>query len=62
MPAPRRSADEYLFPTYVEQVLVPTLKPGDIVIADNFASHKGRRSPRYPSGWGPAPPAAEIFA
>lgn len=30
------------FLAYVEQVLVPTLKPGDIVISDNLASHKGR--------------------
>jgi transposase len=26
----------------VEQILVPTLRPGDIVIADNLGSHKGR--------------------
>ena len=25
---------------YVEQILVPTLQPGDIVIADNLAAHK----------------------
>ncbi len=30
------------FLAYVEQVLVPTLKPGDIVILDNLGSHKGR--------------------
>jgi transposase len=30
------------FRAYVEQVLVPTLKPGDIVIFDNLGSHKGR--------------------
>ena len=30
------------FRTYVEKVLVPTLKPGDIVIMDNLGSHKGR--------------------
>ena len=30
------------FRTYVEKVLVPTLKPGDIVIADNLGSHKGK--------------------
>jgi transposase len=29
-----------LFLAYVEQVLVPTLKPGDIVIMDNLRSHK----------------------
>ena len=28
------------FLAYVEQVLVPTLKPGDIVIMDNLAPHK----------------------
>jgi transposase len=32
-----------LFATYVEQVLVPTLSPGDIVILDNLGSHKGHR-------------------
>jgi len=30
-----------LFQAYIEQVLVPTLKPGDIVIIDNLGSHKG---------------------
>jgi transposase len=30
------------FRTYVERVLVPTLRPGDIVIMDNLGSHKGR--------------------
>ena len=29
------------FLAYVEQVLVPTLKPGDIVIMDNLPAHKG---------------------
>ena len=28
------------FTAYVEQVLVPTLKPGDIVIMDNLPAHK----------------------
>ena len=28
------------FLAYVEQVLVPTLKPGDIVIMDNLSTHK----------------------
>lgn len=31
------------FLAYVEQVLVPTLKPGDLVIMDNLGSHKGLR-------------------
>jgi len=29
------------FQAYVEQVLVPELRPGDIVIMDNLSSHKG---------------------
>ena len=29
------------FRAYVEQFLVPTLKPGDIVVMDNLGSHKG---------------------
>lgn len=30
------------FLAYVEQFLVPTLQPGDIVIMDNLGSHKGQ--------------------
>ena len=30
------------FLAYVEQVLVPTLRPGDVVMMDNLGSHKGR--------------------
>ena len=32
--------DGVSFLAYVEQILVPTLQPGDIVIADNLAAHK----------------------
>jgi len=28
------------FLAYVEQILVPTLKPGDIVVLDNLSAHK----------------------
>jgi transposase len=31
------------FRVYVEKVLIPTLKTGDIVIADNLGSHKGKQ-------------------
>lgn len=31
------------FETYVEKVLVPDLRPGDVVIMDNLSSHKGPR-------------------
>jgi transposase len=34
--------DGQSFLQYVEEILVPTLKPGDIVIFDNLGSHKGR--------------------
>jgi transposase len=30
------------FAIYVEKVLLPTLRPGDIVIMDNLGSHKGK--------------------
>jgi transposase len=30
------------FRAYVEQFLLPTLQPGDIVVMDNLGSHKGR--------------------
>jgi len=32
--------DRRIFETYVETQLVPTLRPGDIVIADNLPAHK----------------------
>ena len=35
-----------LFTAYVEQVLAPTLRPGDIVILDNLGSHKGKAARR----------------
>jgi transposase len=31
-----------LFLAWVEQFLIPTLRPGDIVVLDNLGSHKGR--------------------
>ena len=34
------------FRLYVEKVLVPTLRPGDIVILDNLGSHRGRAARR----------------
>ena len=34
------------FRTYVDQILVPTLKPGDVVILDNLGSHKGKAARR----------------
>ena len=32
--------DNLNFLAYIEQVLVPTLRPGDVVVLDNLAVHK----------------------
>lgn len=32
------------FLIYIEKVLVPALRPGDVVIADNLGSHKGKQA------------------
>jgi transposase len=37
------SINREVFETYVESVLVPELRPGDIVVMDNLSSHKGPR-------------------
>jgi transposase len=34
--------DGETFQLYIEKLLVPTLRPGDIVIIDNLGSHKGK--------------------
>ena len=45
----RRPDQRQSFLAYVEQILVPTLKPGDIVVMDNLGSHKRQgRTPRHP--------------
>ena len=35
-----------VFEAFVEQVLVPELHPGDLVVMDNLSSHKGDRTPK----------------
>ena len=37
------AADRDVFETWIEQVLVPELRAGDIVVMDNLSSHKGPR-------------------
>lgn len=37
----QRPNERIAFCAYVEQVLAPTLKPGDIVVMDNLPAHKG---------------------
>jgi transposase len=34
------------FEAFVEWVLRPTLRPGDLVVMDNLSSHKGARTPQ----------------
>ena len=33
--------DAMVFETFIEQLLVPTLRQGDVVVMDNLAAHKG---------------------
>jgi transposase len=42
------------FETYVERCLVPTLRPGDIVVMDNLACHKTAEVARLIAGAGAA--------
>ena len=35
------------FQAYVDQVLVPELKPGDVVVMGNLGSHKGAKRPQF---------------
>lgn len=37
------STDGTVFETYLEEVLCPTLKRGQVVVMDNLSSHKGER-------------------
>jgi transposase len=49
------AVDRKMFDAYIEQILGPSLRPGDIVVMDNLAAHKSRaaqdfvesRSARY---------------
>ncbi|MDD4061555.1 MAG: IS630 family transposase, partial [Kiritimatiellae bacterium] len=34
------ATDAEIFQAYVQKILVPTLRPGDIVVMDNLGSHK----------------------
>lgn len=37
------SVDTLVFNAYCEQVLQPTLKPGDVIVLDNLAAHRASR-------------------
>ena len=38
------SANTNLFEAWVEQMLVPVLKPGQVVVMDNYVIHKSKRT------------------
>lgn len=38
------ATDRQVFDTYVERVLVPTLRPGQVVVWDNLSAHKSSRA------------------
>jgi transposase len=40
----RGAVDRLVFETFVERVLVPTLRPGQIVVLDNLSVHKSDRA------------------
>ena len=47
-PRPRRPINRNAFETYLDKVLVPAPRPGDIVVMDNLSSHKG---PMIEAAW-----------
>jgi transposase len=59
------ATDEAAFRTYVEEVLVPALRPGDIVALDNLAAHRvpwvARRVRRAGAGVWYLPPYSPEF-
>ena len=43
VPAVEGPTTREVFETYLERVLVPSLRPGQVVVMDNLSSHKGSR-------------------
>jgi hypothetical protein len=37
------SATREVFETYVERVPLPSLRPGQVIVMDNFSAHKGSK-------------------
>jgi transposase len=44
--------DQVTFIAYLEQVLAPTLQPGQVVLADNLSAHKSERAQAIVAGCG----------
>jgi transposase len=43
----RGAVDRLVFETFVERVLVPTLRPGHVVVLDNLSVHKSARAKAF---------------
>ena len=41
-----------VFEAYLENVLAPSLRPGQVLVMDNLSSHKGPRVRELIEGWG----------
>jgi transposase len=41
------AVDRIMFEAYIEQILGPSLRPGDIVVMDNLCSHKSRAAQEF---------------
>jgi transposase len=46
------ATDRPAFDAFVEQVLVPSLRPGQVVVLDNLSAHKGARARQLIEGVG----------
>ncbi len=49
-----RSVDTVVFNAYCEQVLRPTLKPGEVIVLDNLEAHRASRIEEIAKSYGAA--------
>ena len=61
---PAQTTDRDVFREYVRQLLVPALRPGDIVILDNLSAHGEEETRRLiesvPARLVPPPPCRQV--
>jgi hypothetical protein len=46
------AVDQLVFEPFIEQIVVPWLRPGNIVSVDNFSAHKREKAQRLVEGAG----------
>ncbi len=46
------AVDQLVFEPFIEQIVVPWLRPGNMVIVDNFSAHKREKAQRLVEGAG----------